>query len=593
MFGRKKMYKKGLADALRANEAFSRKQEEAIAHMREEVRAGQKKLETALADLGEEIYGIYDYLTSQEKAALYNLTTPLDIKDLPDHEKRLLLATLYQLANNQGESVTDAQRGYIRSVQRYLEITNPQTEIDLSSVGNIDSLEIQKAFLQVVLEFFYLQNGDELSDDQEDFLGWFSVNRNLALSIENRVSRLFNAVGPEGIAEKYGYVPEEVQGEVKSMEETSSDKTEGTKNIVNSFHEVSKSLLDKLEMYRDPDGVLNPIETDNYVYNGDILIDKRTETVRRVHGKKLPWYYDSGIDIVGDTLYFFSSNCRNGSTNDSDVFAFNLNTLDPPEKLFPMTGGRNKTSRSACGTHLAYRDDKQGLCVFDLTTKSTVVVPIHLERSQSIGDIFAVPNGVYFFFDSYPEYSVRFYDYYTQELTTVFKSKVRINKIYAVYESKFYVQYHDDYSSDPYYGIFDIEGALLNQVFSPQTTLDVMLFHLSSEGIIRGYHDQLIYTAKDGIIKAVDYVSGEIREIASCGKDHTYLPGGLFSKSSSWDDPVHFWRLGNWIYFYMNEDRDKPCCVSLDHPGEIQFLSSYDPFSCYEAIEQLPEIVFD
>ena len=70
MFGRKKMYKKGLADAMQAYEAFGKKQEAALNQMREEVRAGQKKLETALTDLGEEIYGIYDYLTSQEKAAL-------------------------------------------------------------------------------------------------------------------------------------------------------------------------------------------------------------------------------------------------------------------------------------------------------------------------------------------------------------------------------------------------------------------------------------------------------------------------------------------------------------------------------------------
>ena len=247
MFGRKKMYKKGLADAMSAYEAFGKKQEAAIAHMREEVRSGNQKLEEALNEaidsLGGNINGLYDYLSSKEKAALYHLCTPLDIKDLSDEEKRLLLAVLYQLAYDEGEQVTSAQRGYIRSVQRYLEITNPQTEADLSVVGDIDSLETQKAFLQVALEFFYLQDSDELSEDQEEFLGYFSVNRKQAGVIEDRVSRLFNTVGSEGIAEKYGYVPEEdppedISAGVQSQNEgvaplsTKKEYVEGTKETL-------------------------------------------------------------------------------------------------------------------------------------------------------------------------------------------------------------------------------------------------------------------------------------------------------------------------------------------------------------------------
>lgn len=212
MFGRRKMYKKGLADAMQAYEAFGKKQEAAIAHMREEIRKGQKleeALNDTIASLGDDIAGLYDYLNAQEKKALYHLSTPLDIKDLDKEEQQYLLAILYQLASDEGDLLTDYQRMFIRSVQRYLEITNPQTEADLSAVGDIDSLEVQKAFLQTVLEFFYLQDGDELTDTQEEFLGCFSVNKRQALLIEERVSRLFNVVKAEGIAEKYGYSPQE------------------------------------------------------------------------------------------------------------------------------------------------------------------------------------------------------------------------------------------------------------------------------------------------------------------------------------------------------------------------------------------------
>ena len=49
MFGKKKMYKKGLADAMSAYQDFGTKQEEALAAIREEVRKGKKQLEDALS----------------------------------------------------------------------------------------------------------------------------------------------------------------------------------------------------------------------------------------------------------------------------------------------------------------------------------------------------------------------------------------------------------------------------------------------------------------------------------------------------------------------------------------------------------------
>ena len=86
MFGRKKMYKKGLADAMKAYESFGRKQELALEKIREEVRNGNKKMEEAIASLGENIFSVFDRLEKQEKNALYHLATPIDIKELEDSE---------------------------------------------------------------------------------------------------------------------------------------------------------------------------------------------------------------------------------------------------------------------------------------------------------------------------------------------------------------------------------------------------------------------------------------------------------------------------------------------------------------------------
>ena len=147
----KKDYKQGISDAMAAYEAFGEKQEAAIRHVGAEIERTAGKVD----QLGGKIGEITDYITDKEKAALYKLNTPVDIADLDDAEKRILLAVLYQLSADEDE-VTAEQQNYVRAVQQYLKIYNPQTEIDLSAVENIEDISAQKAVLQSVLEFFRL-----------------------------------------------------------------------------------------------------------------------------------------------------------------------------------------------------------------------------------------------------------------------------------------------------------------------------------------------------------------------------------------------------------------------------------------------------
>lgn len=218
MFGNKKMYKRGLEDALLANEGFSRKQEAALEALRNEVANGNIELEAGLAKLGDDIHGIYRYLTAKEKAALYHLSTPVDLKKLDESESQLLVAILFQLASDEGSDVTEYQQIYLRGIQAYLGITNPQTSIeDMSVVGDIDSGTAQKAMLQSVLEFLYLQDSDILTDAQAAFLDNFSVSKKQGMAIEESVSRLYAAVGAQGVAEKYG---------VQNLEQVSREATD-------------------------------------------------------------------------------------------------------------------------------------------------------------------------------------------------------------------------------------------------------------------------------------------------------------------------------------------------------------------------------
>ena len=205
----KKDYRQGMSDAMAAYEAFGEKQEAAIQHVGAEIEKTAGKVDR----LGRKIGEIADYITDKEKAALYKLNTPVDIADLEDAEKRILLAVLYQLSADEDE-VTEEQQNYVRAVQQYLKIYNPQTEIDLSAVENIEDISAQKAVLQSVLEFFCLgTHPEELTEEQEDFLDCFQVNRKTRREIDSFINAIVEAVGIKGLSEKYGFVAEQPRSE--------------------------------------------------------------------------------------------------------------------------------------------------------------------------------------------------------------------------------------------------------------------------------------------------------------------------------------------------------------------------------------------
>lgn len=137
----KKDYKQGAADAMAAYEAFGEKQETAIRHIGNQV----EEVKSSIGGLNQNIQNISDYITDKEKAELYKLNTPVDIADLDDAEKRILLAVLYQLSTDDPEH-TPQQENYVRAVQKYLEIHNPQTQIDLESVENIEDNKTGKPY---------------------------------------------------------------------------------------------------------------------------------------------------------------------------------------------------------------------------------------------------------------------------------------------------------------------------------------------------------------------------------------------------------------------------------------------------------------
>lgn len=584
MFGRKKMYKKGLADAMQAYEAFGKKQEDALAYMREEVRSGNKELKEALAGLGDELNGIYKYLNAQEKAALYQLSTPMDLKELDDADKRLLLAVLYQLAENEESALTDNQRAYIRSVQKYLEITNPQTFADLSAIENIDSIDVQKTFLRVVLEFYYLQDGDELNDEQEEIFDYFSVNKKQATIIENEVSRLFNAVGPEGVAEKYGYVPEEAVQNDDNAENRTTEDTSGCLAETNRISDDNFTDMTDLLMGWNC-GCKDIIETENFLYSDELLINKITGEKTLLSGKYLP-IDGNGKYVSGDCVFY---------VRDRHIWSFDFSTCAAPQKLSDI-----KTDAfSMYGTYLAFLNGSaSSIYLYSINERKLLKIADVLHG----GTVAATKEGVYYITElprvgAKEEYAgsiVCLYNYENKTNTTLFKIPkslcLYVSDILAVPDDHtMFVSIHNhiyrlDFSTS--------ENTMLNvSTDYLMDRMDSAMSCLYGGGKIAYCKDEVIYVAKGGILKVLTYATGEKAALASGAMAHGSTDGGLFRKSTSWDAPVRFTRIGDWIYYRIN-DADL-VRVSMKQPGETIIAKALDFNAKHDIREKTPKVSVD
>lgn len=321
----RKDYRQGMADAMEAYEKFGEKQENAIRY----VGIQAEQAAQATGKLGEAINGITSYISDREKAELYKLNTPVDIADLDDSEKRILLAVLYQLISDEDDP-TEAQQHYVRSVQQYLKIYNPQTEIDLEAVENIEDIAAQKAVLQSVLEFFYLGSHPKTySEKQLDFLDCFQVNRKNRKEIISHIDAIIGAVGAQGLSEKYGFAAQQPKSEFASY----SDNGEIPSKVADSCIE----LLEKggVKNFKDDSYFL---ELQDYlVFCKDInyddedcedaclrlfRVDKRTGKIDLLpidYAKDLPikFSFDLSYHLQGNMLYLIEDDVTHWEDQDN------------------------------------------------------------------------------------------------------------------------------------------------------------------------------------------------------------------------------------------------------------------------------------
>jgi hypothetical protein len=222
--------------------AGARPFEEKFQQQAEKLETFAQNIHQKLDDMSNLTDFIFDELNSMEKKRLYDLNTIVDIAELGEDEKELLLAVLYTLAN-MTEQINEYQQTFLRSVKNYLQITKGQTSVSLAAIENIENINDQKAILQTVMEFLFLQNASHsYMDEYSEVMDYFSVNKRGIKEIQECIDRIYKGTGLQGVAENYGYVPEEPKIEIHQEDFTkdysSLEKQKITEKIIVAAGEV-------------------------------------------------------------------------------------------------------------------------------------------------------------------------------------------------------------------------------------------------------------------------------------------------------------------------------------------------------------------
>lgn len=601
MFNKK--YKKGMADAAKAYEAFGKKQEDALKHILEEVRQGKRDLESVLRELNGNIDGLYDYIDSKEKAHLYSVYTPFDIINLNKNDRLFLVGVLCRLTVDKAPN--ENQQNYIRAVQKYLDVKEPPFGIDPMYIETIEDIPTQKAILQTVLEYLCLQDGDSYDETeyQQEFLDAFSVNAKGRKEIMDHIDLLYTATGAKGLAEKYGYVPEE--------EEADTQGFGGEKNGQRDFVDLADDIKDKIAACQYGRLIQSAIETEHFILaepdgyaRTTFSTVKNTICVNKVSGEieELSNYQCVNrpkkmlkLETEPDTIItWYEPEIR-----DAHIGIFNLETKQYTE----IDNGHCMELLCAKDHYIVYfQETTRGsapnkLFIYDTLTSKTRIVS-DPPQDAHYGNLAEISEGNLYFtgwnsLNSWILYKVALSGNLVPEVVcsigTLYSRYVAMKImgtglfLFEENDSHNLFVYHGDlaelnntYTPDkednPANNKFNFVGlglsALLNENSKnhlpslKKTCVVGESEHISAMVI---YDDILLYGDKEcGCIETFKWDTGEI----SC-----LVQGGAYCNNYGFDDTASFIRLGNWIYFRKGEGEiwsSETYKVNLDAPLQVE-----------------------
>ena len=154
-----------------------------------------------------------DILSDREISEVYGVQKTFDIATMDESEQMLLVGVLYEIALSCAKPESDykksLQRKYIQSISQYLHIINlPRCPIN--AVKNVDSKKAERAILQCVMEYLYLESfSHSYIETHKTIMDCFDVGLETITTTQATIDEVVKAIGVEGLATRYGYAASE------------------------------------------------------------------------------------------------------------------------------------------------------------------------------------------------------------------------------------------------------------------------------------------------------------------------------------------------------------------------------------------------
>lgn len=254
------------------------------------------RLDEKLDSIKDGVDVLMDDALARERKEIYGINTVYDIKSMDNTERILTVSLLYALAKR--FEANEYQKKYIRSVQQYLNLKNIQPSETLTGADSVKNIDDQKAILQVVMEYLFLEcfSFDFLDDENyEELFDSFNINRRGFREVESAIENIYQAVGAEGLAEKYGELSEEPDESIEEnatinslpVEELDALEKEAEDLFFNFKIKESLEIFDQLTGYNYPRAMYFASEIYSNEGFGVITVDEEKASLLRERGYKL------------------------------------------------------------------------------------------------------------------------------------------------------------------------------------------------------------------------------------------------------------------------------------------------------------------
>jgi len=165
---------------------------------------------------------------------IYKLEKGANLRSIESSIKEIIVAILYECCKRM-EVVRELQTSYLLTLQRYLDVTEPQRNYDFEALNSNDELTIldNKAIFKVLVEFMYLKNNNSSYESDmlfQEVCGSINITDANKKHITNEVVSL-GEIAPEAVIAQYGYLTEELLQYNTDIPENSAQEPTNNVNL--------------------------------------------------------------------------------------------------------------------------------------------------------------------------------------------------------------------------------------------------------------------------------------------------------------------------------------------------------------------------